>query len=85
METYQPELEIRKAHDVRRLQGCQCGGLGMRDQMVKIDGDYWHGRCAIARFGLERVAALPLDVVGGLRLDDIGREAAKAMIDARAD
>ncbi len=45
MKRYSPELDIRKAHDVRRLEGCKCGGLGMREHMAKIGGHYYHGRC----------------------------------------
>lgn len=57
MQKYQPELEIRKAHDERKLQACVCGGLGMRPHMVKIDGKWWHGRCAIEKFGIDAIAS----------------------------
>ena len=77
MKTYQPDLDLAKAHDVRRLEGCGCGGLGMREHMVKIDGKYWHGRCAFKTFGFESVARL----LPNFRLDDIGAERMKALLD----
>lgn len=43
LERYQPELEIRRAHDIRRIEPCACGGMGMRDHMIKIAGKWWHG------------------------------------------
>lgn len=57
MQAYKPELEIKKAHVERKLQTCVCGGLGMRLQMVKIDGKWWHGRCAIEKFGIDAIAS----------------------------
>lgn len=81
MQLHQPELELSKAHDVRKLEGCKCGGLGRRDQsMVNIDGQWWHGRCAIAEFGIDRIAALPRDATANLRLSDIGPAAMKKLI-----
>lgn len=80
MKRYQPDLDLRKAHDVRRIEGCGCGGVGFRDQMVKIDGGWWHGRCAIDKFGLDRVATLPRKAYGGLRRDDIGDDAMRVLI-----
>lgn len=80
LQRYNPELEVRKAHDVRKLEPCKCGGLGMRPQMIKVQGEWWHGRCAIAHFGIERIAALPKQVYGGLRLSEIGSEAMKRLL-----
>ena len=79
MQRYQPELDLRKAHDVRRLEGCKCGGMGMRENMAKIDGRYWHGRCAIAEYGLDHVKTLDTN----FRLDDIGAAAMKALLACR--
>lgn len=76
MNRYQPDLDLRKAHDIRRVEGCKCGGMGMRENMAKIDGAYWHGRCAIATFGLDRVATLDTN----FRLDDIGPVAMKTLL-----
>jgi hypothetical protein len=75
MERYQPELDLRKAHDIRRIEGCQCGGVGMRDHMIKVGGKWWHGR-----FGIEKIAAMPKKAYGGLRLNEIGAEAMKALL-----
>jgi hypothetical protein len=76
LQRYQPDLPMRKVTDVRRLEGCKCGGLGSRENMVQIDGAYWHGRCAIATFGLDRVATLRTN----FRLDDIGPDAMEALL-----
>jgi hypothetical protein len=80
MEQYQPDLEIKKAHDIRRIEGCPCGGVGMRDQMIKIGGKWWHGRCAIAHHGIDKIAAMPKDAYGGLRWSEIGTEAMKRLL-----
>jgi hypothetical protein len=80
VERYQPELDLKKAHDVRRIEGCQCGGVGMRDHMIKVDGEWWHGRCAIERFGIEKIAAMPKKAYGGLRLSEIGADAMKVLL-----
>ena len=83
MQVYQPELEIKKAHDVRRLEPCVCGGLGMRPQMVKINGKWWHGRCAIEQLGIDKVAALDPEATSGLRWSEIGADAMKRLVEAR--
>ena len=80
MERYQPELEIRKAHDIRRIEPCVCGGVGMRDNMIKIGGKWWHGRCAIAEHGIEKIAAMPPKSYAGLQWSEIGTEAMKRLI-----
>jgi hypothetical protein len=80
MERYQPELDIKKARDIRRIEGCQCGGVGMRDHMIKVGGKWWHGRCAIERFGIEKIAAMPKKAYGGLRWSEIGSEAMKVLL-----
>jgi hypothetical protein len=82
MDRYQPELEIRKAHDIRRIEPCQCGGMGMRDHMIKIDGKWWHGRCAVSAHGVEKIAAMPKKAYAGLRWSEIGTEAMKRLVDA---
>ena len=73
---YQPDLPLRKVTDVRALEGCKCGGLGMREHMAKIDGHYWHGRCAIATFGFDHVATLDTN----FRLDDIWADAMRLLL-----
>lgn len=83
MQKYQPELEIRKAHDVRRLEPCVCGGLGMRPQMVKVNGKWWHGRCAIKRYGIDVIVALGPEATAGLRWSEIGTGAMKRLLEAR--
>jgi hypothetical protein len=34
---------ITKAHDVRKLGRCKCGGLLSEDMSVDLDGDWYHG------------------------------------------
>jgi hypothetical protein len=77
---YQPDLPIRKAHDIRRIQPCKCGGIGMRDNMVKIGKDWWHGRCAIAEHGIDYVASLPRAATAGLVWSEIGTDAMKRLV-----
>lgn len=85
MQKYQPELEIKKSHDVRKLEPCVCGGLGMRPNMVKVDGEWWHGRCAIERFGVEKIAALGKAATGGLRWSEIGTDAMRRLVESRTE
>lgn len=80
MQTYQPELEITKAHDVRKLEPCQCGGLGMRPNMIKVRGKWWHGKCAIEHFGVDAIAAMPKEASAGLRWSEIGTDAMRRLI-----
>lgn len=77
---FQPELEIRKAHDVRKIEPCQCGGLGMRPHMIKVGGKWWHGKCAIEHFGIDRIAAMGIKHTGGLRWSEIGTTAMKRLV-----
>jgi len=80
MQCYQPELELRKAHDVRKVEPCVCGGLGMRPHMIRIGGKWWHGRCAIAEHGVENVAAMGKEAVAGLRWSEIGTDAMRYIV-----
>lgn len=80
MQRYQPELEIKKAHDVRRIEPCPCGGMGMRPHMIKIGKQYWHGRCAIEQHGIEKIVAMGQDAYKGLRWSEIGTDAMKRLI-----
>jgi hypothetical protein len=80
VQTFQPELEIKKAHDVRKLQPCKCGGLGMKPAMIKVRGDWWHGRCAIEKFGIDAIAAMPAKDYAGLRWSEIGDAAMKRLL-----
>lgn len=68
-----------KAHDVRHLAVCpHCDKLGDNRRMVRKDGKWYHGRCAIALVGLQAMAKLP--GAGNVRLDDIGLESMKALL-----
>ena len=80
MQRYQPELVIKKAHDVRKMQPCQCGGLGMRPNMIQIDGKWWHGKCAIDHHGVEKIASMPKNAYAGLRWSEIGGDAMRRLI-----
>ena len=84
MERYQPDLPLKKAHDIRRIEPCKCGGLGMREHMIKVGKQYWHGRCAIHEMGIDAVAAMPKAATAGLMWSEIGTEAMKRLLE-RAD
>jgi len=66
--------EIRRAHDVRKLRACPCGGLSWARQSIEHDGANYHGRCYITRFGMDAFLALPLETLETLTLADIGPE-----------
>lgn len=73
--------EEMKAHDVRQLRVCEhCNHLGDKRQMV----GGMHGRCFIEAHGLPALVALPPEETAGLRLDDIGDEAMRALLDRPA-
>lgn len=74
------DIELCTAHDVRRLEICPCSGMGLREQMLELDGKHWHGRCAISQWGLVHICSLPKEATKGLRLNDIGPIAMKKLL-----
>lgn len=81
MRKYQPELHLRRAHDVRKLMPCKCGGLGMRGNMVQIGDRHYHGRCAIVEYGIEQLCLMEPEDTAGLTLDDIGPDNMRKLLD----
>jgi len=66
-------LCVKKAHDVRTLRVCgRCEGLGNANKMIDLDGDWFHGRCFVERFGERALAALPKAKRDRLTLGDLG-------------
>jgi hypothetical protein len=80
---------IERAHDVRKLRECNyCRGIGCADEMIigedKENGCFWnwHGRCFIEQFGLPKFLALPTVQSGKCRLDDIGIDHMRALMES---
>ncbi len=72
-------LELRTAHDVRRLCVCHgCRQLGDRRNMIELKRDargehrYFHGRCYVKSYRLARLLALPSEQLERLTLGDVG-------------
>lgn len=71
-------MELRTCHDVRHLTVCtRCKELGDKRDMI----DRVHGRCFIQEHGLAALLKLSKSVLSELRLDDIGPDAMKAILD----
>ena len=76
-----PQPELRHAHDVRHLvvcEGCRC--LADERHCVRREGQPYHGRCFLRRFGMRALQAVPREARGGLQLSDIGMLAARVLI-----
>lgn len=80
LQCYSPDLNLRKAHDVRKLERCACSGLGLSPTMIRIGAKWWHGRCAIAEHGIEKIAAMGPQAYSGLTLNDIGVDAMRRLV-----
>lgn len=76
-----PYIELNRAHDVRRLTICACKGVGDRRRMIFDPEGWFHGRCFIARFGLDALLKLPEETQRRLTLGDIGGPAMRALLD----
>jgi len=82
------EVELRTAHDVRRLVRCGlCGGLGDRSAMLTNLGcvglaGHLHGRCVVRHLTSEAVLHLPAGERSKLRLNDTGVELMRRLLDA---
>ena len=76
-----PPPSLRRAHDVRHLVLCaQCGRPADSRHAVPLDGQHYHGRCFIARFGLPALKALGPAAWAGLTLGDIGAAAFRHLL-----
>ena len=85
---YIQEVELRTAHDVRKLAGCAyCKGMGDRGHMIPLGSgrakEYVHGRCYAAVNGLDAILALPKDITDQLTIGDIGGPVMKALLRRR--
>lgn len=81
-----PDPELRTAHDVRKLRACYgCSKLGSKDSMISMPaGTAMHGRCFIAKFGIAKLLQQPREETDKLTLVDIGGDAMRRLIEARA-
>lgn len=78
---FNAEVELRTAHDVRKLAGCSyCTGMGDKNHMIREGRDYIHGRCFAVRDGLDAILALPKAVTDTLTISDIGGPVMKALL-----
>ena len=83
---YHAEIELRTAHDVRKLVGCAyCKGLGDKTHMIPpictgVEKGFAHGRCYVAVEGKKAILALPKDVTDRLTISDIGGPVTKALL-----
>ena len=71
-----------KAHDVRHLTICPaCGNIGDSRTMIQMqDNRLLHGKCAFEELGLDGITKLPESEVGKFRLDEIGVEAMRILV-----
>jgi hypothetical protein len=77
-------VRVEKAHDVRTLRVCKvCGSLGNADTMIDLDGEWFHGRCFVDRFGGSALKALPRGKQDRLTLGDLGVRLMQALIRSR--
>ena len=86
MKRYHADLDLRTAHDVRRLVCCTyCKGLGDKAKMIPpictdVEKGYAHGRCYVSVKGQKAILALPKDVTDRLTIGDIGGPVMKALL-----
>jgi len=80
----EPTIVLVKAHDVRRLRGCDhCGCIGDDRYMPEIpNGKTVHGICALELLGEEGLTRLPDSEQRKLTLGEIGVPAMKRLVDA---
>lgn len=75
---------VEKAHDVRKLGACKCGGVLSKDMAVDLDGEWYHGRCFVAIFGEGGLHALPKSKQDRLTLGDLGVEVMRRLVEKRS-
>ena len=83
---YMAEVEIRTAHEVRKLAGCvYCKGIGDKNHMIPLGSgramEHVHGRCYAAVYGLSAILALPKEITDHLTISDIGGKVMKALLE----
>ncbi len=71
-----------RAHDVRKLCLCGlCGEPGYSPQMLAVDGQRNHGACVGWVMTREQILALPWTEARKLRLDEIGADLMRELLD----
>lgn len=74
------DLPLRTCHDIRRWTGCaRCGVLGSKDSMIQTSNQFWHGRCFVKQFGMERLREMPATETNKLTLGDLGVRLMRAL------
>jgi hypothetical protein len=86
---YDAEISIRRAHDVRKLAQCDiCHGiLDIHHSVLKGAGRkkvFFHGRCFIAQWGMDKFLQLDEPTLNSLTMGDIGVEAMTALVQRTA-
>lgn len=72
-------------HDVRRLVLCSgCHEPGDKTAMIPTDLAWWHGHCYVTEFGEDRFLKLPKSHIVGLRMDDIGMDLMRRLLDVHS-
>ena len=75
---------VERAHDVRKLRVCKCGGLLSADMSVDLDGEWFHGRCFVKLFGFSALTALPREKQDRLTLGDLGPDLMARLLATRS-
>jgi len=77
-----PPPRMNTCHDIRKWTACSvCGAIGHRDNMVQSSPDvFWHGRCFVKRFGIERLLEMPRKETTKLSLGDLGLDLMRALV-----
>lgn len=82
---FEPSITLRKVHDVRRLDACaHCLDIGDQRFMVRMNGALVHGGCALEIAGVPGLLALSQKDQDRLTIGEIGADAMRALIEARA-
>ena len=82
LERWDAVSSVHTARDIRNLCMCECGGVAHFYQSIHIGlSETYHGRCYIARFGLDALLAMDKSELGGLTLNDIGQDAMRLVVD----
>lgn len=72
------------AHDVRHLVICKgCHDLGDKRNMIPTDMEFWHGSCYVTEFGEDRFLKLPKSHTDHIRLNDIGPDLMRKLLDSQ--
>lgn len=74
---------IERAHDVRGIRACACGGILSKEMSIDLDNEWFHGRCFVTLFGFSALVALPREKLNRLTLGDLGPELMRELIGIR--